>query len=79
MSKIESIALYFPMSEEGCEVVYRIGKKEKGKEITEIRKKEKNGELAITPYYEIYSGKELIAELHHFSLVTYSGRASCIK
>jgi len=65
--KVKSITLHFPMSEEATWVRFEVG--ESG--VTKIEEAEKNGEYAKILYYEIYKGENLVAEMHHFSVVEY--------
>lgn len=39
--------------------------------VTEIKRVEKNGEMARVDYFEIYVGDRLVAELHDYSIVEY--------
>jgi hypothetical protein len=65
--KVKSVTLYFPNSEDSTCVYYEVGKSE----VTKIEEAEKNGEYAKILYYEIYKGENLVAEMHHFSVVEY--------
>lgn len=66
--KIKSVTLELP----DREIFYQVGSPSySGEIITEIRKAEKNGEMASVQYYEIYTEKGLSAELHHYSHVIY--------
>ena len=64
---IKSIELCFPMSTKEEIVYYEVGKNE----ITKIEKKHKLGQMAEIPYYVIYKGDKLVAEMHHYSRITY--------
>jgi ribosomal protein L15 len=52
---------------EGREIYYEVGKNG----VTEIRRNERNGEMARIDFYEIYKGDKLVSELHHYSEIKY--------
>ena len=65
--KIKDISLEYPMCQNGEILWYMVGKDG----VTEIKKAERCGEMAMIPYYEIWKGDNLFAEMHHYSHIRY--------
>ena len=66
--KIKSVSLEFPMSQHGELLSYMVG--EKG--ITKIMKSwlDLGGDNG-KPYYRIFKDDKVVADLYHYSLITY--------
>lgn len=70
--KIKSISLEFPNCDDGSIIFYEVGKTDVGgKIVTEIKKAERCGEMAMIPYYEIYTENGLHAEMHQYGHIVY--------
>jgi len=66
--EIKSISLEYPMSTEGVNLSYDVGRNG----VTKIVKMSRSTEpYCFHVYYEIWEGKKLVAELHHYSSIVY--------
>ena len=62
--KIKTVALY---SEQGDIFSYTVGKDN----VTNIIENQKNGEMALITYYQIYKDDILFCDIHRFDYVEY--------
>ena len=67
MRVIKSVSLEFPNDDEGMNISYVVGQRG----VTSIIRNQRNGEMAKVDYFEIYAGEDILAELHHYSHITY--------
>lgn len=76
--KIKSISLDFPNCDNGEVIYYEVGVLPFGhkKPIMEIRRSQRNGEMALIDFYEIYNEDGIIAEMHQYGHIQYELKES---